>query len=402
LALDLARTALQIDDMALAIRERDTGRRQRLRNAASAIGAFDVERYEALRAQNEASIRYPAAIVLEQPNAAYDAPALPDDFCVAAADGSHIDADRHMPAHCYLINIGTVTLTYGAHPDAQLASHPRLYAQDDELVVFDETTGQSQAIEGAVLSAKRAAEEVKALAELARGLPSNTPTLALTDGSLAYIGLTAGKDPHFVVRELLEEGFVAALRELQQLAQGRRLAVAGYISLPNADEVVGALRLAGCGYSVEGSRRCAAPGASRPPCETCVGGLRDRDVFTDILETGQRSAVFGSSSGTVAECYGDQAMRFFYLNAGPEIARVDVPAWVAGDADLLDLTHALVLDQCRRGPGYPIALMEAHEQAVVSGGDRQRFTELVEQALQNNRLPVTTSEKNRSKRLRWL
>jgi hypothetical protein len=388
--------------MALAIRERDTGRRQRLRNAVAAIRAFDVERYEALRAQNEASIRYPAAVVLERPDATYDAPALPDDFCVASVDGSHIDVDRHMAAHCYLINIGTVTLSYGSHPDAQLASHPRLYAQDEELVVFDEATGQSQAIEGAVLSAKRAVEETKALAEIARGLPSNTPALALTDGSLAYIGLTAGKDPPFVVRELLEEGFVAALRELHQLAQGRRFAVAGYISLPNADEVVGALRLAGCGYGVEGSRRCGAPGIGRAPCDICVGGLRDRDVFASLLQPGQRSAVFGSSSGTVAECYGDQAVRFFYLNVGPEIVRVDVPAWVADDPDLLGLTHALVLDQCRRGPGYPIALMEAHEQAVVSGNDRQRFAELVEQALQENRLPVTTSEKNRSKRLRWL
>ena len=388
--------------MALAIRERDTGRRQRLRNAVAAVRAFDVQRYEAIRAQNEASIRYPAAVVLEPPDAAYDAPALPDDFCVAAVDGSHIDVDRHMAAQCYLINIGTVTLTYGAHPDARLESHPRLYAQDNELVVYDEAGAQSQSVEGTVLSAKRAVEEMKALVETARNLPGDTPTLALTDGSLAYIGLTAGKDLPFVVRELLEDGFVAALRELHQLAQGRRLAVAGYISLPGADEVIGALRLAGCGYGVEGSRRCGAPGAGRAPCDVCVGGLRDREVFAELLQPGQRSAVFGSSSGTVAQCYGDQAVRFFYLNAGSEMARVDVPAWVADDADLLGLVHTLVVDQCRRGPGYPIALMEAHEQAVVSGGDRQRFAQLVEQALQDNRLPVTTSEKSRSKRLRWL
>jgi len=388
--------------MALAIRERDTGRRQRLHNAVTAIGAFDVERYEALRAQNEASIRYPAAVVLEPPGAAYDAPALPDDFCVAAVDGSYIDVDRHMAAQCYLINIGTVTLTYGTHPDARLESHPRLYAQDDELVVYDEANGQSQSVEGSVLSAKRTVEETAALAALVRDLPSGTPTLALTDGSLAYIGLTAGKDPPFVVRELLEDGFVAALQELHHLARSRRLAVAGYISLPGADEVVGALRLAGCGYGVEGSRRCGAPSVGRAPCDVCVGGLRDRDVFAALLQPGQRSPVFGSSSGTVAQCYGDQAVRFFYLNAGTEIARVDLPAWVADDADLLGLTHGLILDQCRRGPGYPIALMEAHEQAVVSGGDRQRFAELVEQALQNNRLPVNTSEKSRSKRLRWL
>ena len=46
--------------------------------------------------------------------------------------------------------------------------------------------------------------------------------------------------------------------------------------------------------------------------------------------------------------------------------------------------------------------MEAHEQAVVTGADRRYFAEMVDGALQRGGLPVFTSEKARSKRLRWL
>ena len=66
------------------------------------------------------------------------------------------------------------------------------------------------------------------------------------------------------------------------------------------------------------------------------------------------------------------------------------------------MTHSLVLDQCRRGPGYPVALMESHEQAVITTTDRQHFAALVEDSLQDQKLPTYTSEKNRSKRLRWV
>ena len=93
---------------------------------------------------------------------------------------------------------------------------------------------------------------------------------------------------------------------------------------------------------------------------------------------------------------------FFYVHAGEEVGRVETPSWVADNPDLLGLAHALVIDQCARGRGYPVALMEAHEQAVVTGADRRYFGEMVNGALQRGGLPVFTSEKALSKRLRWL
>ena len=120
------------------------------------------------------------------------------------------------------------------------------------------------------------------------------------------------------------------------------------------------------------------------------------------LRPGERSPIFGSSSRAVAEYYRGNDVHFFYVHAGEEIGRVEVPTWVAEDLDLLGLTHAAVVDQCLRGQGYPVALMEAHEQAAVSGADRRFFVRQLERALSDQRMPVYTSEKARSKRIRAL
>jgi len=104
----------------------------------------------------------------------------------------------------------------------------------------------------------------------------------------------------------------------------------------------------------------------------------------------------------VIQEYKGHQIYFFYLHTGDEIGRVEVPEWVAEDDKLLSMTHALVLDQCRRGLGYPVAISEAHEQAVVSGSDRQHFNELVMTLLTREGLSAATSEKSRSKRTAWL
>jgi hypothetical protein len=59
--------------------------------------------------------------------------------------------------------------------------------------------------------------------------------------------------------------------------------------------------------------------------------------------------------------------------------------------------QAVVVDQCRRGHGYPVALARAHEQAVVGGAERQRFKELVARALVAQGLRDRPSEKQASK-----
>ena len=404
MALDLGKTVLQIERMTDDLRAQQSGKLQRLDRALEVVNDFDTDAYEEKRARSAQTLAWPAApVVSEPPSTRHSAPAsLPDDFRVVAVDGSHIDVDRHIPARCFLINIGACILTYGSQPDAILTSEPHLYAQDDELVIRDQCAKRRQQyIQGGVLGAKRAVEEIRGLVDAVRSLPSDTPTLALMDGTLVMF-LDRGLQD-FVVDELLKNGFVAALDELRSLAQERPLAVASYVSLPGASEFMGAVRVSACPYKVSD---CAVHCGHLPPggrpCDDAAEGILDREVFSKLLERGQRTAVFHSTSSLVANYYEGHGISFFYINSGEEIGRVEVPSWIAQDEAMLGLTHALVLDQCRRGPGYPVSLMEAHEQAVVTTSDRRYFVELVEDSLQDNRMAVFTSEKNRSKRLRWL
>jgi GNAT superfamily N-acetyltransferase len=404
MSLDLGQTVLQIDRLASDLKVRQGDRERRLQRALEAVRSFDAAGYEDKRQKSAANLAWRVPGVTDDPAAGYAPAAPPQDFCVAAVDGSHIDVDRHLSVRCFLVNIGVSVLTYGSNPDALLSNQPRLYARDDELVLRDRNAlHRAQNIEGVVLGAKRTVEEVRALVDTVRGLPPDLPTLAMLDGTLLMLGLVGQGYEEYVRRELIEEGFVRALDDFRRMSGERPLAVASYISLPRSAEVVNGLRLAVCPYGeADCDRHCGRVGPGNRPCDTEVGGLMDREIWSEVLQPGERSAVFESSSQMVEKYYREHGLSFFYVHAGEEIGRVEVPAWVAADEALLGLAHSLVLDQCRKGPGYPVALMEAHEQAVVTGGDRQAFVEMVEEAISDQRMPVYTSEKNRSKRLRWL
>ena len=238
----------------------------------------------------------------------------------------------------------------------------------------------------------------RALADLAKQRPEGSTGLAVLDGTLIQWGLESRNYPEFVRDVLLRKGFLACLDEMRTLNGDRRLAVASYISYPGGSDVVNALRIILCPGDVINDRACLE--CDGKECEQ-VAGLRDRDVFAEVLQEGERSALFVSTSSILKE-YGPHEVRFYYVNVGEELARIEVPKWVSDDPALLDLSHALVLDQCRRGQGYPVALSEAHEHAVVTGADRENFWALVETCLADEKLPSPISAKSFSKKMRWV
>jgi len=133
-----------------------------------------------------------------------------------------------------------------------------------------------------------------------------------------------------------------------------------------------------------------------------VAGLLDRDLFTRLLAPGERSAIFSSRSSVVGKYYGVHEVNFFYIKLDGEVGRVEIPLWVAEDKKLFELVHSAILDQCWRGLGYPVALSEAHEKAVVTGADREQFWSLVERTLAEDRIWLESSAKQQSKRTRWI
>lgn len=135
----------------------------------------------------------------------------------------------------------------------------------------------------------------------------------------------------------------------------------------------------------------------KAPCQI-FEPLRDAALWASLLEPGQRSPLWRSSA-PILDQYGPHTIYFCYVHVGTEIARIEVPAWVAENPTLLDSTLSLTVAQVQKGYGYPVALAEAHNQAVVRGGDRARFFSLLERemiraGLQN----VGTSYKEARKR----
>ncbi len=408
MALDLSKVAPQIGGMVSRLKEARSDREKRLRYALSVAGDKAINLAELKKKIAASKTTWLVADLVEGIANRYPAPPTPTDFTVLATDGSHIDVDRHRSTRCYLINIGAAVLRYGSKPDATLASYPALYSNDEDLVIASpDGKAREQMIEGNLLGIKRAVEENCRLVELARELPKDLPALALLDGSLILWGLEAY--PEFVAEAMLEKGLLPCLDEFKKL----RLPVASYISFPRSTDVVNVLRVAICPWEpADCDRHCpstllrtspstplrAGAKKNEKDCEG-VAGVQDRELFASLLKEGERSALFISTS-KVVERYDAHGVWFFYLKAGEEVARVEVPKWVGEDRELIELTQSIVLDQCRRGQGYPVALSEAHEQAVVTGADRENFWQLVEAECIAEKMPSVTSAKSVSKRMR--
>ena len=86
------------------------------------------------------------------------------------------------------------------------------------------------------------------------------------------------------------------------------------------------------------------------------------------------------------------------------IGELEMPEWVATGGDehgpWLDLVHAVLLDQCEKGGGYPIVLQEAHERAVVRTREKEMFYSiLARQARGAGAAAPTYSGKSASKRM---
>ncbi len=332
---------------------------------------------------------------IEPLNTIYDVQPHPPEYALVATDGSQIDVDRHGSVFCYLINIGQVYLRYGDRPAARLTSQPSLYYQDADLYLTD--GARRVAIEGSYLSARRDAQEGVALADLAdEFLTDDLPSLAMQDGTLVRWALSGAEK--FVQDHFLRQ-YLAYLDHMRL----RGIPVASYISRPRAPEVMGMIRLMYCPdvdvAAERGARcnQCSDVRAGREPSCSMCQGLVDADILGTWLSEGQRGPIFASMSRINVEAYGDHLIHFFYMRVGRELARVEMPRWVAEDASQVDLVHSLVYDQCVRGQGYPVALARAHEQAIVRSADRRAFQRLVDGSLQRSDLANAPSLKRESK-----
>jgi hypothetical protein len=103
------------------------------------------------------------------------------------------------------------------------------------------------------------------------------------------------------------------------------------------------------------------------------------------VKPGERSALFE----IVSKDQGQNRLKvaFFYLNVStspdyPWLARVEIPLWIAQQADLVSFIHAAIFKEAQvlDSHPYPYCLHRAHELAIV----KQAEVEEVENMLLNH------------------
>lgn len=288
------------------------------------------------------------------------------EYAVLAVDGSQIYPDRHLSGiNCLLINTGGCLLEYGHNSKVSFFSEPSIFLPEqlsqnisqkgDVAFSVDLVDLTREAFEFNVAFDKSLAY-TKAYPEI--------PFACLVDGSIIFWHLE-GKPQE--VRDYFLNEYLNSLQKFYE----HSILVAGYISFPKSKELINLVRLGLCRFS----------------CAQCIECHRDQDIFPckDVdhvldtqlcryfLQKAQRTTLFYSNSNITEYYPAHLKPCFFYLDVGAEIIRIECPRWVAHNPASIEQICSIVLDQATKGYGYPVVLAEAHEQAVIKGGDRDFF-----------------------------
>ncbi len=306
-------------------------------------------------------------------------PELPPKATLLAADGSQISPNRNAEVSYCLVNVGAIRLNLHS-PET-----PRTYVTS-QLFYGEQLYTETGRITDSALALLRDVNERSTLADLARG--AEPPIITFTDGPMELWGakeVDAATEFHKQMDVYLE-----ALARLCSLG----VITAGYIDKPAANLVVRLLEVA------------LTPDDELPDMKKQhpLRGVSDIDLFISLLEPGDRSAVFGMQSKSAANYQDELALHFFYLNVGrigrPWIARVEIPAWVAGNQEMLEHLQAALVSQCRilGSRPYPYLLHRAHEAAMVSFQEQEQVTQMI--VLELHRRGVEVGEESQKQALK--
>jgi hypothetical protein len=323
-----------------------------------------------------------------------------NNYRVISTDGSHIGIDRDLPAKCFLINIGIADFLYGNEANAELMNIPQLYAKEEDLIIREKGGNGFHPIEDSLLNAKRSVEEILALASVLDKTDFKVPTLGLIDGPIAVYGLPGVSNKQYVIDYLVRDGFESALASIKSKTHNNLLGIIGFTSLPGNRDVSKILSSKICDEGVGNSGfYCHYRGSDLTSlCSNCIGGVLDREIFDGILKKGERSPIFAGKNND----NGVNNIAFFYLNVGSEIARIEIPVWNINGTESIDLIQSVLIEQAERGHGYPVVLMEAHEQAVINSADRRAFADTIVEYLSQGDSRSYESAKALSKKIRGI
>lgn len=309
-----------------------------------------------------------------------------DAYSILAVDGSQIYPDRHIAGvGCFLINAGGCLFSYGAKSKVIFFSEPQLYLPEDVMPELDNTPFSPDLVD-----LKRESFEFElAFRRALDAYKTTSPFVTLFDGSLIFWHLE-GKPQE--VREVFLQNYLYYLHHFYE----KKIINAGYISMPRSKEFANLIRVQKCQSKPEAFVSCMGK-TDGCPCKE-VEGLIDTNLLRHFLKPFHRTTIFFNRS-KITEYYPKYLKPcFLYLDVGKEIARIEIPAWIAREPELVETICKICIDQAQKGFGYPVALAEAHEQAVVKGVDRDFFYHLIRKIGIAKNMPIFSSQKSIKKR----
>src|SRR5579864_6075518 len=396
--LDLLELSSQVRQMGEQLARRRADEQRRLDQLEAMLAEYR-DRWEELADLAE-SVPERVAVPTGPLDERVPPPPRPDSYTAMATDGAEIDPDRHGGSgEFYLINVGRVRIPYGQpERDVELRSVSRLGYTDDDLFIVDPRDPRRQVpMRDRHLDALRTVEELRGLADLAESEMCDAPEDRLGGGPAAGVALVDGTLLFSVLEErprdfLRNRFYTQFVQELERLRRAR-VPVAAYASRSRGIDLVHLFR--------------AVCGSTPLVCEVCKGahacalrGLSDAHLVGRGLPRWHRTGLFRVRSNVHDPYYGLHRVYFFLLATGEEIARVEVPEWVARDQSLLNLVHAVLVDQCSKGFGYPAVLARADDRAVISLSDRSVLDTLVQQELARQGVVARPSAKLSRKQVR--
>lgn len=364
--------------------------------SAQAVIAFDIWRRLIsddifLQAVQQASTPWTLPIWSGKLDQIYTVQKSTKPYSVMAVDGSQVFPDRHQGLSCYLINVGIIQFWYGETSSVRMEAIPFIfsgYDQEGNEVTVDQVSSERTAyeFEYAYLKMREYAQQnvnpdvvhpdavysdaVYSDAVHSDVAPSGTSPIILFDGSLIFWHLDQRDEK---MRDQYHGRYLMPLQQFYE--QG--IIYGSYISLSHSKELVHIIR---AGMQLLG-------------ITDSIDQLVDADIVDFFLTPGNRTTVFAHCSEITQLYPAHLKPYFFYLHVGTEIARVEIPAFVAQSQEKVDTLAACIMDQVAKGGGYPVCLAEAHEQAVIKAPDREFFYSLLFDHAQNYKKKCSFSQK---------
>ena len=303
------------------------------------------------------------------------------DLVLIGVDGSQIYPDRQALALYYLLQVGALVFRFDGNAPTV---HAREWLRYDKADLYDD---RGYLIDGETLGMERMVKEMEVLADLAERerRRATNPIFALSDGPLLW--------PYVERGNRTSTHFTAYLGALCNVQKAGAIPV-GYIDRPGGQPLLDLL-WAGQLASEELATRIG---------ENPLKTLSDVELMLEVLAPGAWTPWYTRATATNRRHAEDgQEIWFCYANLGtqrsPAIARIEVPAWAAGqDASMTALQAALrhqgsVLD------GYPYVLARAHEEALVTTQDKTSLEQAIQRELFSVGILAQPSNKARQKLL---